>query len=82
MIAAMKFITYSRIVVSIAFGIGCVCGCLFQVAAHAADAGTCYTISDSDARTYCLARAHKEPAQCYSIKQADMRAQCMAEVRK
>ena len=50
--------------------------------AYAADAGTCYTISDSDARTYCLARAHKEPAQCYSIKQADMRAQCMAEVRK
>lgn len=50
--------------------------------AHAADTGACYSIQDSDARTYCLARAHREPGQCYSIKRADTRAQCLAEVRK
>ena len=57
-----------------------VAGCSGE--AHASDAGTCYTIRDSDARTYCLARAHNQPAQCYSIQRADMRAQCLAEVRK
>ena len=51
-------------------------------AAHAADAGACYTISDADARTYCLARAHREPATCYAILRPDMRAMCLAEVRK
>ena len=55
---------------------------LGPIAAFASDAGTCYTIRDSDARTYCLARAHNQPAQCYSIQRADMRAQCLAEVRK
>lgn len=50
--------------------------------AFAADSGACYNIQDSDARTLCLARAHREPAQCYSIKRADVRSQCLAEVRK
>lgn len=50
--------------------------------AHAAETGACYNIADSDARTYCLARAHREPSMCYSIKSADMRSMCLAEVRK
>lgn len=52
------------------------------IIAFAGDAGACYNVQDSDARTYCLARAKGEPAQCYSIKRADMRSQCLAEVRK
>lgn len=64
-----------------------IAGCLFFAAhsmatANAADSGACYSIQDSDARTYCLARAHREPGQCYSIRRADTRAQCLAEVRK
>lgn len=50
--------------------------------AVAEDASTCYTISDADARTYCLARAHKDPARCYAVQRADLRAQCLAEVRR
>jgi hypothetical protein len=55
---------------------------LFVTPAHAEDAGTCYTINDGDARTYCLARAHRDPSQCYAIQRPDLRAQCRAEVRK
>jgi hypothetical protein len=50
--------------------------------AYAANTGACYSIGDADARTYCLARAHREPAQCYSIQRADLRAQCLAEVHQ
>lgn len=50
--------------------------------ARAEDAGTCYTISDADARTYCLARAHQDSGRCYAIQRPDMRAQCLAEVRR
>ena len=50
--------------------------------AMAADASACYNITDADARTYCLARAHREPGQCYSIRAADLRAMCLAEVRR
>jgi len=32
--------------------------------AMAADASACYNIADADARTYCLARAHRQPGQC------------------
>lgn len=65
----------------IAFGVGWSVGfCMKR--AHAADSGACYTISDADARTYCLARAHREPAKCYSIQGADMRSMCLAEVRR
>lgn len=49
--------------------------------ARATDAGTCYTISDADARTYCLAKAHKDPGRCYAIQRADLRSQCLAETR-
>lgn len=48
----------------------------------AADAGSCYTITDADARAYCLAKAHKQSAQCYAIQSSSLRAQCLAEVRK
>lgn len=48
----------------------------------AADASACYNIADADARTYCLARAHRQPGQCYSIQNAAMRSMCLAEVRK
>lgn len=53
-----------------------------QCSARAADASACYNISDADARSYCLARAHREPGTCYTIQRADLRAQCLAEVRK
>lgn len=46
------------------------------------DAGACYSIPDADARSFCLARVHRNPGHCYSIKDSGMRAQCFAEVRK
>lgn len=49
--------------------------------AASGDAGTCYTIGDMDARSYCLAKARKDAGMCYSIQRADLRAQCLAEVR-
>jgi len=67
----------------IIFTVGCAFFVLNRLAtAYAADTSTCYNIQDSDASTYCLARAHKEPGQCYSIQRPDMRSQCLAEVRK
>lgn len=54
----------------------------FASGTMAADTGACYAINDPDARTYCLARAHREPATCYAIQRADTRAACLAEVRK
>ncbi|WP_238914244.1 hypothetical protein [Achromobacter insolitus] len=53
----------------------------FAGAAHVAYAGACYAISDADARTHCLAKAHNDPARCYSIQAPDKRAACLAEVR-
>ena len=50
--------------------------------ARAADAGSCYSIGDSDARAHCIAKARKEPGMCYSIKSSDLRAACLAEVRR
>lgn len=51
-------------------------------ASSASDAIACYAIDDADARTYCLARARRDPSQCYAIQRPDVRAQCRAEVRK
>jgi hypothetical protein len=48
----------------------------------AADASTCYTVGDMDARNDCLAKARHEPSMCYAIQRADMRARCLAEVRQ
>lgn len=48
--------------------------------ALAADSGACYNITDSDRRTFCLAKANKDRSYCNSIKSADIRAQCLAEV--
>jgi hypothetical protein len=48
----------------------------------ASDPGTCYTISDADARTYCLAKAHQDSSRCYAIQDSGKRAECLAEVRK
>ena len=50
--------------------------------AYATDAGSCYAVSSSDARAYCLAKAHGDPSGCYSIQSADARSQCLAEVRR
>ena len=50
--------------------------------AMAADASACYNITDADARTYCLARAHRQPGQCSSIQNPAMRSMCLSEVRK
>src|SRR5690606_3792054 len=53
-----------------------------QAQRRRADAGTCYSISDGDARTYCLARAHADPGRCYSIQASGMRSICLSEVRR
>ena len=53
-----------------------------SLTSHATDPGTCYTISDADARTYCLAKAHNDPSRCYAIQDSSKRAECLAEVRK
>ena len=50
------------------------------LSALASDAGACYNIADSDRRTFCLAKAHKDRSYCNSIKAAEIRAQCLAEV--
>lgn len=47
-----------------------------------AAAGACYSISDADSRTVCLAKAHGNPSLCYSVKDAGKRAQCLAETKK
>ena len=48
----------------------------------AGNTSACYNISDSDIRTFCLARAKNEPAQCYNIVRQDLRQQCLAEVSR
>lgn len=48
--------------------------------AQAADASACYSISDADARLFCLAKTRNEPSTCYSIVKPDLRAMCLAEV--
>lgn len=57
-------------------------GLLASSHVSATDAGTCYTISDPDARALCRAKAHKDSSICYSIKRQDLRAECQAETRK
>ena len=47
-----------------------------------AAAGACYSITDADARTVCLAKAHGNSSRCYSVKDAGKRAQCLAETKK
>ncbi len=47
-----------------------------------AAAGACYSITDADARTVCLAKAHKDPARCYAVQSPEKRAQCLAETKK
>lgn len=59
-----------------------VMGLLTAGHAAATDAGTCYTISDPDARALCRAKAHKDSSICYSIQRQDLRAECQAETRK
>ena len=56
--------------------------CAVIGAASAADAGSCYAISDADSRSWCLAKARQDPSACFSIQRQDMRAQCLAEMRK
>lgn len=55
---------------------------LYVAPAHASDSATCYTISDADARNFCLAKARRESSMCYAIQRTDVRAACLAEVRK
>lgn len=60
-------------------------GVLGSAIAHAdstSDAGTCYTISDPDARTYCRAKARHDSSTCYAIQRQDLRAMCLSETRK
>lgn len=51
-------------------------------AAWAADAGSCYSIPEHDARMLCLARAHGDPGRCYAISDPGMRSTCLAEIRR
>lgn len=50
--------------------------------AAAADAGTCYSIDDHDARTLCLARARGDVGMCHAISDPGMRSACLAELRR
>lgn len=45
-------------------------------------ASACYNVQDADARSACLARAHRDPGRCYNVQRADLRALCLAEVRR
>lgn len=51
-------------------------------AAWAADAGSCYAISDSDARALCLARARGDVGMCYAVQDSALRSACLAELRR
>src|SRR3546814_11220610 len=51
-------------------------------AAWAADAGSCYSIPDHDARMLCLARAHGDPGRCYAISDSGLRSACLAALRR
>jgi len=48
--------------------------------ASAALADSCGSISNSDRRNYCFAKAKKEAVYCGSINDADLRNYCFAEV--
>lgn len=50
--------------------------------ALAANVGACYNISDSDARSYCVAKARKDVSQCYNIQQPGLRSLCLSEVAR
>lgn len=49
--------------------------------ADSASAGHCYSITNSDYRALCRAKALHQPGYCYSIQRQDVRAQCLADVR-
>ena len=49
------------------------------IAGTATNAGACYSVSDSDYRSLCRAKAHKDSGICYAIQRNDLRAQCLAE---
>lgn len=51
------------------------------IADNASAASACYSISDADARSACLAKVHKDPGRCYAVQAADKRAICIAEVK-
>lgn len=62
--------------------------CAILFGSHAAVAqvarpssSACYGIGNADARSYCLARAHRQVSYCYNVQDASMRAMCIAEVR-
>lgn len=44
--------------------------------------GACYNITDSDARSFCIARVRRDVSQCYNIQRGDLRSMCLAEVRR
>lgn len=49
---------------------------------HAAMAsGACYGVA-GDARSFCMAKAKRDPSYCYSIQNAGTRAACFAEVSR
>lgn len=53
-----------------------------MAAQHDVPAGMCYRISDSDSRTACLARAHKDPSRCYAVRNLYQRELCFFEAKK
>ena len=80
MIAAMKLRLRTRLIFAMLF-VSLLSALFGPIIAFDGDAGACYNVQDSDARTYCLARARGDVSQCYSIQRSDMRSQCLAEVR-
>lgn len=49
--------------------------------APSASAGDCYTITNPDARSHCLAKQRKQPSQCYAIQDSQRRSECLAKVK-
>ncbi|KAB1075969.1 hypothetical protein F6X53_24260 [Methylobacterium soli] len=76
----MRNFTFGRKIHRVALGI--IAGFAVAMTAAAADAGSCYGVSDPEARTWCLAKAHQQPSACYAIQDSTMRSMCLAEVRK
>lgn len=48
---------------------------------NTAAASTCYVVTDPNARSACLARAHKNSGMCYSVTDASLRAECLSRGR-
>lgn len=54
---------------------------MLLLAPNAHSSGGCYALVDADARVYCLAKFHRNPAHCYAIQDSAKRVECLVEIR-